>query len=390
MNIQHSQSQSPAQFATPMSAEQAAQLIALLQAAQTATSAAGGAALVPGAPITVRDLVAKAERKLEDTSSKRAYGPYLSVLVDGIPNPTDPDGEGYDGIADRLWHEVLASDLETALRHVKARALAHGKARDAARATAKRAVRKSNGNGAVFNAVGAWRFLGQVAIADRHLAPGHCPAQQLTKPKRRKGGREALDPALLEALLQFVASTGDDPELDELIAQTILISGARQEGLINLTLSDLDREECTVRLDEKFGKVVYQPVPDWFVDRLYEFARSRGATQPGDKVFVKRPIGRRAGVAISPRRFNYLAARIQASFDWADKLQVTAHTFRHEAIKAVERSSSKAVALAFARHEPEDTNDMYSKASRREVAAAVVLLHGGDHPWLHRTPRLPL
>ena len=393
MNIHSTQPTAPDQrpapmSAAPMSAAQAAQLIALLEAAQVTTAAPAAAALVPGEPITVRDLVAKAQRKLANTSSRRAYGPYLSVLTDGVPTSVLP-GRAYDGIADKLWHEVLTSDLEIALGHVKNRALAHGQARDAARAAAKRALRKSNASGAVFNAVGAWRFLGQVAIADRHLAPGYCPAQQLTKPKRRKGGRDALDPGLLETALQFVASTGDDPELDELIVHTILVSGARQEGILNLSLSDLDRQECAVRLDEKFGKVVHQPVPDWFMDRLIAFAVSRGAVHPGDKVFVKRPIGRRRGAAISPRRFNYLASRIQASFDWADKLQVTAHTFRHEAIKAVERTAGKAVSVAFARHEPEDTNDMYSKASRQEVAAAVVRLYGGDHPWLHRSPRLP-
>jgi integrase len=373
----------------PLTGDQAAQLIALLQAAQAGTPAMGtGGALVPGDPITVRDLVGKALVKLEDTSSKRTYGTYLRLLRDGLAGP-DPEKETYAGLGDRYWHEVLVSDLQKALEHVKARALATGKRQDEARAAVDRTVRKSDASGAVFNAVGAWRYLGQVAIDDRHLATGYCPAQRLKKPKRSKGGRTRLHPALLEQLRQFTASTGDDPELDDLIVTTILVSGARQEGLLNLTLSDLDQEECTIRLDEKFGKVVHQPVPDWLVRRLEDFARSRGASRYDDKVFIKRPIGRRPAKPITPRRFNYIAGRIQAAFPWADKLGISGHALRHEAIKRVERVSSKAVAVAFARHEPGDTNDVYSKASREEVAAAVILLNGGDHPWLHRAPRLP-
>ena len=67
---------------------------------------------------------------------------------------------------------------------------------------------------------------------------------------------------------------------------------------------------------------------------------------------------------------------------WADKEQVTAHTRRHHSISVVERRFSKAVSLAFARHEPEDVNDRYSKATPPEVAHAVVTLYGGSHPWV--------
>lgn len=376
------------QPAMPITAEQAAQLIALLQAAGATAPAAATPALVPGEPITVADLVDKALKKLEHTTSRRTYGSYLRLLRDGHTDPDDPTRTTYPGLGDRYWHEVLATDLHEALRHVEKRAVQDGRRRDDARAAVDRQVRKSNGRGAVFNAVGAWRYLGKVAIEDRHLAPGYCPAQHLSKPKRSKTGREPLAPALLEQLRDFVASTGDDPELDDLIVTTILVTGARQEGLIKLTVSDVDLEECTVRLDEKFGKVVHQPAPDWLVQRLHEFARSRGATKHDDKIFLKRAIGRRPATGITPRRFNYLAARIQAAFTWADKLAISAHPLRHQAIKTIERASSKAVSNAFARHEPADTNDVYSKASRQEVAAAVVRVHGGDHPWLHREPRI--
>jgi hypothetical protein len=52
-----------------------------------------------------------------------------------------------------------------------------------------------------------------------------------------------------------------------------------------------------------------------------------------------------------------------------------------------EREFSHAVSVAFARHEPEGVNGRYTVARPKEVAAAVVALSGGDHPWLPGEPR---
>lgn len=82
-----------------------------------------------------------------------------------------------------------------------------------------------------------------------------------------------------------------------------------------------------VRLDEKFGKVVDQPVPDWFVRGLHEFAVRRGAARP-----------------ITSRRLDGLFDRLKKAYDWADKQQVSTHTLRHHAITMVERSSSGSTA----------------------------------------------
>lgn len=48
---------------------------------------------------------------------------------------------------------------------------------------------------------------------------------------------------------QLVGGTGDDPQLDSMLCQTIPVSGARREGLFNLTLDGISLQECTVRLD---------------------------------------------------------------------------------------------------------------------------------------------
>jgi hypothetical protein len=63
--------------------------------------------------------------------------------------------------------------------------------------------------------------------------------------------------------------------LDLVVCWFILINGARRVGLLNLRFGGLDPEECRVRLEEKFGKVVHQPVPDWFFAELQAFALAR-------------------------------------------------------------------------------------------------------------------
>jgi integrase len=138
-----------------------------------------------------------------------------------------------------------------------------------------------------------------------------------------------------------------------MVCETILVSAARVEGLLNLTIRGIDLEECVLWLDEKNDKLVPQPVPDWFAAKLMQFARSRGAVDKDDPVFLKRPRGRRPAAPITQRRMdNNLFGRLQAAYEWADTDQVTAHVLRHHAITVVERLAGKAVARAYARTPP--------------------------------------
>ena len=318
-------------------------------------------------------------------NTARTYGSYMRLLAYGEPTVTGPDGQPYKGIGTLWSDEVLPSHLEAALKVVWARAKAGGEDRADRRESKGRVVRESDGSGAAYNAVGAWRKMFTVAVNERHLAEGFNPALKVKKPQRQPGRRLAIKEEHLREMLEFFGSTGDDPELDLMICRFILITGARQEGLLNLKFGGLDQDECTVRLDEKFGKVVHQPVPDWFMAELRAFALARGANRRKDRVFVKR-LASGGFRPITPRRFNSLFGdRLQALCPWADKTQTTAHTLRHHAVTVIERATSRAVATAFARHKPEGTNGIYTVASREEVAEAVVLVYGGDHPWLHGT-----
>ncbi len=194
-----------------------------------------------------------------------------------------PEDKIYAGQGDRFADEILPSELETALGYVGC-ALLTASRRAAVRESVERVTRTSDGSGAKYNAVGAWRRMFKVAVKDRHLGKTFDPSQEVAKPKRSEGTRQALEQQQLDDAIRLIETTGDDPELDRLIVDTILIAGARREGILNLTLGGLNRVEMTVRLDEKFGKVVHQPVPDWLVADLHAFAVGRGAVRPGDQL----------------------------------------------------------------------------------------------------------
>src|SRR3954470_17624348 len=119
--------------------------------------------LVPGERINLPDLAAKTLAGLK-ASSRRTYGSYITFLVHGWPLEAPPEEKLYPGLASKYqWaDEVLPSDLEEALRAVEARALASAAVKADNRRAAGREVQETNGTGAKYNAVGAWRRMFKV------------------------------------------------------------------------------------------------------------------------------------------------------------------------------------------------------------------------------------
>lgn len=194
----------------------------------------------PGRRSPSGSLVAKTKVDLR-TSTLRAYRCYLDLLADGYQSKDLT----YPGIGDTMVHDVLASDLREALAFVKRRALRTAEKRGELRESVHRAVRESTGAGAQSNAVAAWRCAFKLAVDDRHLAKAFNPATDVEKPRRFSGKRRPLRSEHMKDFWAVVKGTGNDPELDELVCQTILITGARREGLINLNVRGIDRQECT-------------------------------------------------------------------------------------------------------------------------------------------------
>lgn len=336
----------------------APQTQAVIAAAIAAALAAQGNGITL-APITVSAMVAKTLAGIR-TDTKRTYKSYLELLVNGWSDETS--GFAYPGIADMQIADVRPSHLNTALDAVQVRAEARIAGRNAVRRELNRKEFADVGATPRYNAIGAFRRLFNDAIAERHLAKGANPADDIKKPHRSEGTRLALTQEHLDAAWELIDSTGDDPELDRMLCETILVTGARVEGLLNLQLRYLDADEAVVWLDEKFDRIVAQPAPGWFVDKLIAFARERGAVDGRDKVFVKRAVGKRPAAPITDRRMDYIFGRLQAAYEWADRDQVSAHVLRHHAITVVERFAGKAVARAFARHTSAEVNDIYTAA----------------------------
>ena len=211
------------------------------------------------------------------------------------------------------------------------------------------------------------------------------PAGQAAR-RRTRPPADLITPMQLAELQAVVSRTGDDPQLDQQIVRMILTAGARPQDVLDLTLGDLDEDECTARLSDKFGLTAYQPLPDWFVTTLLEFARSRGAEQPEDAVFRYQPDGRRGGAPISRRRFDYVFDRVRDHLPSGNDAQISSYALRRHAITAIERHSNRAVAAAFGRIRLDYTG-RHAAVRPVDVAAAVVAVSGGDHPWLHRSPR---
>lgn len=221
-------------------AQQAAALVEMQRAMTLLAErveASVGTARGAGDRITLSKLRDKAVAAMT-TNTKRTYEGYMNLLVDGDPSLMGSDGRAWVGMGAMWADEVLPSHLEVALGVVATRAQRRAEDRAAGREAAERTVRSTDGHGARYNAIGAWRRLFEAAINDRHLAEGMNPAQKLKKPPRAKGGsRDALEDEHFSAMVQLLGSTGDDPELDGMIVRFLDITGARQEGVINLSPS---------------------------------------------------------------------------------------------------------------------------------------------------------
>lgn len=327
----------------------------------------------------------------------RTYEPYWKMLVYGYPyqrtgsmtrdgdrvgaDPVPSDELLYPGMGGRLISDLRFKDLDELVGWCKIRAQLAAHRSQLFRERRGRHVHHTDQSGAERNAVGALRYFFKQAIRDGQISADKNLALQLKKPGKKPSNRRALTASEYAEVWEVIASGGDDPELDCLLAETILITGARREGLINLNLSDLDDVRVTIMLDEKGGHVVEQPATLDLIVRLRDFARRRGSVHATDPVFCYLDSVRRGRPhRLTSRRFDNLHNRIQEALPWADRVGFSCHWLRHHSITAAERLSSEAVAAAFARHAARGVTGDYDKASGEEVCAVVGLMTGTEHP----------
>ena len=208
------------------------------------------------------------------------------------------------------------------------------------------------------------------------------PVHRVDIPSRKASHRRPLARHELTRAFDVALSGGDDPLLDGLLLRTGYESGARQEGLVNLRLMDLDRQRQTATLDEKYGKKREQPITRELLDELVRFAHERGAIDPEDRVFRYRPRGGAPGRPLTARRFDTLRDRLRDSDPILGELHFVFHLLRHTIGRRISRVAGKAVARDFLGHAGAsgDVTDGYTRALKGEVAAAWATVMGVDHP----------
>ena len=269
------------------------------------------------------------------------------------------------------WH-LAASELgDRRLAEVTVADLAALVDQAGARATRNRPA--STGRASRETCVAAMRALfGRAHAAG--LIPTN-PAAMLSKPRRVRSGRRALDDDELAQLIEAVRTTSNDPDLDLLIVRFHLETGARREGALNLRQRDLDPDRATIWLREKGDSEREQPASPALLALLQHHTSSRGGGHPDGPV-----LRTRNGTPITARRYDTIFDRARTCLPLAQRTPVSAHVLRHTAITAVGRLAGYPVAQAFAGHAPPSVTGRYLHASLAEVAAAVSVLTGQTHP----------
>jgi integrase len=141
----------------------------------------------------------------------------------------------------------------------------------------------SAGRSSQENCVAALRALFNRAHAAGLTAPN--PTAALTKPRRTRSRRRALDDHELTELIDAIRTTSRDPDLDLLLVRFHLETGARRQGALQLRLGDIDPRRCTVWLREKNASDREQPISPTLTRLLRHHATTRGAHHPEDPVF---------------------------------------------------------------------------------------------------------
>ena len=299
-----------------------------------------------------QDYIPKVSEAVSD-GTRRVYAPYWNRVLQAWPR--------------RRITEPTPSEISQLAEQVKATAVKRRNAR--------------GGRGAAEHLIAALRCLYNYAVADGILTEAENPAARVPKPRRLRSARMALPDHRLDELSQVAASTGNDPALDTLLLRLHMETACRRGGALALLPSDLDPEQCLIRLHEKGETVRWQPVSPTLMARLTEHGQERHAP-PGGQL-----LRYRNGRPITSRRYDCLWARIGRVLPWVRTQQISMHWIRHTILTWVERQFGFAVAQAYAGHEDRGRGvrsmaamATYVRAGLPEVATALAALTGEPHP----------
>lgn len=289
----------------------------------------------------------------------------------------------------RVSKEVLTRDLVDDLRVVSYRhAIKKGIVDNRARAARGKPPKRGDGHNAAESAVGAMRsFLRSVA--------GHCDPQaalDVDKPRRDPREKRPMRPSELVELHVVTATGGDDPELDVLLVDTGIATGARIEGLERLTVGQLHRATQIIAMYDKGKRTVEMPVSGELIDRLLAHAKRRGGSicdpaskdyRPDAPVFWSKRGKDGTPRKMSGRRFDTLAGRWQRTLDWAMEEQLGFHHLRHTMGAILASNAGPRYKKRYLRHADTTVTDMYGRCTLDDFARAMSRLLEFEHPLVH-------
>jgi integrase len=237
------------------------------------------------------------------------------------------------------------------------------------------ARKPADGHNAAETSVHALRSLFGKAL--KYLG-GVNPGLEVKRPRRGSGKRRGLQPFELMELQHVTATGGDDPELDELLLDFGIQTGARRDGALLLVGGRLYRSRQMIGIIEKYGEETDAPTSLELIDRLLDHAIRRGGEQcdPSSSSYRAESavFWRREGsgfVPITSRHFDKLIARWQQSLPFANEERVGYHHVRHTMGAFLERRYDTAVKSAYLRHKVTDTTAIMSTIATTDPASVI-------------------
>jgi site-specific recombinase XerD len=234
------------------------------------------------------------------------------------------------------------------------------------------------GRTATEHLIGALRCLYHHAVTDQLITQPNNPAARVHKPRRLTSPRHAIPAHQLADINHTASTTGNDPDLDTLLLRLHTETACRRGGALTLTPTDLDHDQCLIRLREKGDTIRWQPVSPTLMNTLTHHHTERSHDDSHAQL-----LRYRTGQPITARRYDHLWQRLGHHLPWVATQQITTHWLRHTTLTWVERNYGYATARAYAGHTNSrdgGTTSTYVRADIHEIAHALATLTGEPHP----------
>jgi site-specific recombinase XerD len=252
------------------------------------------------------------------------------------------------------------------------------------RAQRGKPAKAADGFGAEENAIGALRSLYEhtkVWCGSENALTGR------KKPRRNSRERRPLEDFEMADLHHTTQMGGDDPELDTLLLDFGIATGARREGAYALTVGQVHLEEQVVVLRDKFKRSQPAPVSRDLVERLLSHARRRGGPDcdPSSPSFRSdAPVFHyKDGSRLTDRRFDTLSGRWQRDLPWANTEQLGYHHIRHTMAAIISVKFGTQYKKRYLRHADGNVTDGYGVCTFEELTRAMSTLLDFEHPLVH-------